>query len=84
MLGGIFFGGLWWTVRKGLTSAQPAFWFAGSMVLRTGIVIAGFYLIADQHLLVSLLGFVVSRVMVTQLTRPAEESRPTQEARRAP
>jgi len=27
----IFFGGLWWTVRKGVSSGQPAFWFFGSL-----------------------------------------------------
>jgi len=24
-LGAIFFGGLWWTVRKGMSAKQPAF-----------------------------------------------------------
>ena len=87
LLGMIFFGGLWWTVRKGLTSKQPAAWFLGSMLLRTGIVLAGFYFVANQHmerLLVCLLGFVVARLLVTQMTRTAGESRPTQEARHAP
>ena len=32
-LGAIFFGGLWWTVRKGLTSPHPALWFFSSMLL---------------------------------------------------
>ena len=36
VLGAIFFGGLWWTVRKGLSSQQPALWFLGSMLLRMG------------------------------------------------
>ena len=27
VLGGIFFGGLWWTTRKGLSAGQPALWF---------------------------------------------------------
>ena len=26
-LGAIFYGGLWWTVRRGVTSARPALWF---------------------------------------------------------
>jgi F1F0 ATPase subunit 2 len=45
LLGAFFFGGLWWTVRKGASSKSPALWFAGSMLLRTSIVLAGFYFI---------------------------------------
>ena len=81
ILGIVFFGGLWWTVRMGLTSSQPAFLFLASMLLRTGIVLAGFYFIANQHmdrLLLCVLGFVAARALVMQMTRP------TQEARRAP
>jgi len=44
LLGAIFFGGLWWTIRKGVTAKQPALWFLGSMLLRMGIALAGFYL----------------------------------------
>jgi len=87
LLGAIFFGGLWWTVRKGLTSKQPAFWFLGSMLLRTGIVLAGFYVVANQHmerLVVCLLGFVMARLVVTYVTRRAEDPHSSQEARHAP
>jgi F1F0 ATPase subunit 2 len=71
-LGAIFFGGLWWTVRQGIRSRQPALWFLGSLLLRTGIVLAGFYFAADRHwerLLVCLLGFVMARLAVMRLTR---------------
>lgn len=77
MLGAIFFGGLWWTVRKGLSSEHPACWFLGSMLLRTGIALAGFIWISNQQLgrlLVCLLGFVVARFVVMQITRPAKGS----------
>ncbi|MGD1096373.1 MAG: ATP synthase subunit I [Bryobacteraceae bacterium] len=72
LLGAIFFGGLWWTVRKGFSSQQPALWFFGSMLLRTGVTLAGFYFVARGHwerLLVCLFGFVMARVIVTQLSR---------------
>ncbi len=72
VLGAVFFGGLWWTVRKGFSSAQPALWFVGSMLLRTGIVLAGFYFVGGgqwQRLLACLLGFVIARFLVTRLTR---------------
>ena len=37
LLGVFFFGGLWWTVQKGVTSETPALWFLGSLLLRTGL-----------------------------------------------
>jgi F1F0 ATPase subunit 2 len=76
VLGAIFFGGLWWTVRKVVSSKWPALWLLGSMLLRTGIALAGFYFVAGGHwerLLVCLLGFVIARLIVTRLTRSAEK-----------
>ena len=35
LLGAFFFGGLWWTVQKGVASERPALWFLGSLLLRT-------------------------------------------------
>ena len=88
LLGAMFFGGLWWTVRKGVSSKQPELWFVGSLLLRTSIALAGFYFIARGHwerMLVCLLGFVMARLIVMRLTRAAEK--PTylaQEASHAP
>ena len=48
LLGAVFFGGLWWTVRKGLSSTHPALWFLGSMLLRTSITVTGFFVGGDQ------------------------------------
>ena len=78
MLGAIFFGGLWWTVRLGLVSPWPGVWFLGSFVLRTAISLAGFYLVGhnDWHrLMACLLGFVVARVAITWLTRAPAPNR---------
>ena len=49
LLGAIFFGGLWWTVRKGMTSAHPALLFFSSMLLRMSIVLLGFYFILGDN-----------------------------------
>ena len=88
VLGAIFFGGLWWTVRKGVFSKSPALWFLGSLLLRTSIVLAGFYVIGRGHwerLLVCLLGFVIARLIVMRLTRAADKpTYPPQEASHAP
>jgi F1F0 ATPase subunit 2 len=71
LLGALFFGGLWWTVQKGLASTQPALWFGASLLLRSAIVLAGFYYFAGPHwqrLLACLSGFIAARVVVTRLT----------------
>ncbi len=87
-LGAMFFGGLWWTVRKGLSSTRPARWFFGSLLLRTCLTLAGFYVVSGGHwekLLVCLLGFTIARPIVTRLTRLAEKPSPlTQEPGHAP
>ena len=31
LLGVFFFGGLWWTVRRGVSSNRPALWFLGKI-----------------------------------------------------
>jgi F1F0 ATPase subunit 2 len=74
LLGTIFFGGLWWTIRKGLSSRQPALWFLGSLLLRMSITLVGFYFVSGGHwerLLLCLLGFVIARFVVMGLTRSA-------------
>lgn len=76
LLGTVFFGGLWWTVQKGLSSRKPAFWFLGSLLIRISIVIAGFYFVSDGHwerLLICLFGFFVMRHIIVRLTRLPEE-----------
>ncbi len=73
VLGALFFGGLWWTVRKHLSSPRSALWFVGSLVLRTSVVVAGFGFVSAGHwqrLLLCLIGFVMARVLVVRLTRP--------------
>ena len=84
LLGAIFFAGLWWTIRKSFSSTQPALWFLGSLLLRTSLVLAGFYFVARgrwERLLVCLLGFVAARLIATRLAQPAEK--PTYLAREA-
>jgi len=89
LLGVMFFGGLWWTVRKGFSSKQPALWFFGSLLLRISIALGGFYFVSGGHwerLLVCLLGFVLARLIVTRLTGPPVEhhNAPAKEAVHAP
>jgi F1F0 ATPase subunit 2 len=41
LLGAVFFGGLWWTVIRAVSSQRPALWFSGSMLLRMSITLVG-------------------------------------------
>jgi F1F0 ATPase subunit 2 len=78
-LGAFFFGGLWWTVRRGLTSSAPAPWFFGSLLLRTGVTVIGFGLVSGGHwdrMLACLLGFFIARVVVARVTQGKTEERP--------
>lgn len=72
LIGSAFFGVLWWTVRKGAASPQPALWFFGSLMLRMPATLAGFYFIGGEHWerwLLCLVGFVIARFAVMSLTR---------------
>ena len=62
LLGVIFFGGLWWTVQRGMVSSRPATWFVGSILVRMGIVLFGFYLVGANEfsrLVACLVGFIL-------------------------
>jgi F1F0 ATPase subunit 2 len=88
LLGALFFGGLWWTVQKGVSSKRSALWFFGSLLLRMSIALAGFYFVSGGHwkrLLACLLGFIMARFIIIRITRAMEK--PTylaQEAGHAP
>ena len=84
LLGAFFFGGLWWTVQKGMGSDVPALWFLGSLLLRNGVIMAGFYFVSQNHwsrLVMCFLGFLIARVIVMKrLARsPAEQPEPREE-----
>ncbi|SFH26372.1 F1/F0 ATPase, subunit 2 [Nitrosospira sp. Nsp14] len=74
VLGTIFFGGLWWTVIYATNACRPGRWFVCSLLLRTGIVIIGFYLLLDLSgaswatLLAGLAGFGLARIAATRLS----------------
>ena len=77
VLGGVFFGGLWWTVRRGVVSKQPAMLFMCSFLLRMGITVSGFLLVGRgdwKRLVVCLVGFVMARLVVIWLTRQPMEA----------
>ncbi|MEP6496292.1 MAG: ATP synthase subunit I [bacterium] len=71
-LGVLFFGGLWWTVRKAVSSPLPALWFAGSLLVRMGVVLTGLYLVSSgdwKRLAACLAGFVAARTAMTWIVQ---------------
>ena len=89
LLGAMFYGGLWWTVHRGVSSKRVALWFLGGLLLRMSIALSGIYFVAGGHwerLLLCLLGFVVIRPALIWLTRPSREDDVLHalESRRAP
>ena len=75
LLGALFFGGLWWTVARAVSSPRPALWLFGSKLARTALVLGGFYLVGGGQLerwLLCLFGFVLARLVTFALThRPS-------------
>jgi F1F0 ATPase subunit 2 len=75
VLGTFCFGGLWWTVTRGVRSHNPALWLLLSAMGRLALVFAGIYLVARNglaDLLFCLIGFVVSRALVIRYLRAAQ------------
>lgn len=88
LLGLFFFGGLWWTVKKCVSTKNPPAWFLGSLFLRMVIVITGFYFIGRNNwksMLFCLSGLIAGRFIVTRLTHESEkiEINPEKETRHA-
>lgn len=68
VLGVIFFGGLWITVRKLPAARWPGLLFLGSAVIRTIIVLGGIWYFADgdaTSIGACLLGFIGLRLLAT-------------------
>lgn len=77
ILGLVFFGGLWWTIQKGMRSRMPALWFGLSLFVRIGITLGGFYLLTRGHLLnfaFCLPGFFVMKMLIVHFTRQEPKS----------
>jgi F1F0 ATPase subunit 2 len=69
LLGQVFFGGLWWTVRKGLSARSSPLWFTGSALARTAAVLGGFYGLLQgdwRNGFAGLTGFFAARLIVTR------------------
>jgi F1F0 ATPase subunit 2 len=71
-LGFFFFGGLWWSTKKAISSKHPFLWFTGSLFIRMSVTILTIYFVSRNHwekMLLCLLGFIIARVIVIKLTK---------------
>jgi len=80
-LGVFFYGGLYFTVTRGLSSKHPGLWFVSSLLLRMGLVLTGFYFISDGHwqrIISCLSGFVVVGMVfqIWKKNRPLSKNQP--------
>ncbi|AUH00764.1 ATP synthase subunit I [Pectobacteriaceae bacterium C52] len=74
VFGVVFFGGLWWTVQRAMSSPRVAQWFFASLLVRLMIVLPGFYWVCGkdwQNWLAALLGFSMARWAISRVTRPS-------------
>jgi F1F0 ATPase subunit 2 len=73
ILGSIYLGGLFLTVRRLNDVSQPAMLMLGSYALRLAILLGGFYFIMDgrwERLVAALAGFIIVRTVIIRTVRP--------------
>lgn len=78
LLGGLFFGGLWLTIKMALNSKTPAVLFILSFFIRTAAVLGGFYMIAKQDSslwIMCVCGFIVARFISKKYLKTSKENK---------
>lgn len=85
VLGFLFFGGLWWTLRALPTARHPALIMFASYFARMALVVLGFFLLMGgewQRLVVAFVGFMIVRFLMIRHIRPSHRppSREKEEA----
>ena len=74
LLGAFFFGGLWWTVKKGVSSDKPMLLFFASLVIRTAVVLGGFYLALQwgaHRFIACVAGFIAAHMAANIMLFPS-------------
>ena len=68
-LGAFYFLSLWKTLQKISDAKNPGFLLFRSYLIRTSVVLFGFYLIMGGHwerIVIALVGFVLMRIILTR------------------
>jgi F1F0 ATPase subunit 2 len=71
-IGAAFFGGLWWTVSRGIRSKRPALLFVTSLLVRITFAMMGLYAVGHAHLerlIACVFGFFGVRFLIPRFTR---------------
>jgi F1F0 ATPase subunit 2 len=70
VLGFIFYGGLWLTVRKVVTAKRQPLWLPASLFVRILITFAGFFIICGanhKNFAACVAGFIFARLLAMKL-----------------
>ena len=76
-LGGLYFLGLWYTVRRHTRLGRSTPWLLLSLAGRAALLLGGFYFVMAgswQRLLACVAGFVVVRVILTRRLGPGKSA----------
>jgi F1F0 ATPase subunit 2 len=79
VLGALYFGGLWLTIRQLPRLNHPMLWLLASTLTRLALVLAAFYLVSQAQwarLLACLAGFVAFRIHLVHKTRSGMHNQP--------
>lgn len=76
VIGLVFFGGLWWTVKRSIESSKAALWLFCSLLIRMSFAIICFYIMftGDFYhptwlvLFICMAAFVLARIAVLKTT----------------
>ena len=82
LLGTVFFGGLWWTIRRGLASPHPAWWFAGGFIVRMAFLLAALYYLSGEawiRLILLGAGILLGRGLILRLTKSSGKKDPPEQ-----
>ncbi len=75
--GFLFYGGLWVTVKKGMSMKRPQLLFAVSFLLRSAMVVIIFYFAGAgqwQKIVICAVGLLIARAIVTYATREKQRT----------
>lgn len=77
IIGGLYFSGLWFTVRQLPNAGRPALLLIGSFSLRLALFLAAIYLLAASHwsyMVSALAGVLLARTLLIQRWGPQQET----------
>lgn len=82
LVGGLYFGGLWLTVRRLTLVKHQAVWLLASLAIRNALAVAGFFPLVNlgwQYALIGLVGFIVARLIWVRRIAPLPQRDGTHE-----